>query len=245
MICRDFVGRDILNVWRTIWLCRQVNRMSTVSGTNAIAETLADFLERVGHVPAERIRFQPPPGTATEDDVLLAMEKPRKRLCELIDGVLVEKAVGFSESVLAGAVLHQLREFVLARNLGLVAGADGTIRLWPGRVRIPDVAFISWDRLPGRRRPTKPIPEVAPDLAIEILSESNTPGEMEHKRRDYFAVGVSLVWEIDPASRTARVYTSLDQATTLTEADSLDGGTVLPGFSLALSDLFAELDRQG
>ena len=74
----------------------------------------------------------------------------------------------FAESLLAGAVLAALREFVHAKNLGLVTGADGMVRLWPGRVRIPDVAYVSWDRLPGRRVPREPIPQVAPDLSLSI-----------------------------------------------------------------------------
>jgi Uma2 family endonuclease len=218
--------------------------MSTAPAPPPI-ETLADFLERFGNVTPERIRFQPPPGTATEDDVLTALEKPRKRLCELIDGVLVEKAVGFSEAILACAIVHHLREFVIARNLGLVAGPDGTIRLWAGRVRIPDVAYISWDRLPDRKRPKKPIPEIAPDLAVEVLSESNTLSEMEKKRQDYFTVGVRLVWEIDPDARTATAYTAPDQKTDLKMNEALSGGTVLPGFTMSLKELFAELDRHG
>jgi hypothetical protein len=68
-------------------------------------ETVADLLARLGGIPPERIRMQPPPGLATEADVLAALAAPRKRLCELIDGVLVEKAMGFTEAVLAGAMI--------------------------------------------------------------------------------------------------------------------------------------------
>jgi Uma2 family endonuclease len=79
-------------------------------------------------------------------------------------------------------------------------------------------------------------------LAIEIPSEGNTPGEMQRKLRDYFAAEVRLVWYIDPRSRTAMVYTAADNGEPLTEADVLDGGAVLPGFSLPLSKLFAKLE---
>jgi Uma2 family endonuclease len=68
---------------------------------------------------------------------------------------------------------------------------------------------------------------------------------MRLKRQDYFSVGVRLVWEIDPVGRTVAVYTAPEGPTTRTEADTLDGGAVLPGFTLPLRDLFAELDRQG
>jgi Uma2 family endonuclease len=208
-------------------------------------ETLADLLDQLGGVPLERIRFRPYPGTATEADVRAAMEAPHKRLCELIEGVLVEKAMGYPESLLASYLIVLLDAFVRPRNLGLVTAPDGTVRLWAGRVRIPDVAFFAWDRLPGRRPPTEPIPTLAPDLAVEILSPSNTPAEIARKRQDYFTAGVQLVWEIHPDTRTAEVYTSVDAAIALTEADTLDGGIVLQGFTLPLRQLFAELDRQG
>jgi Uma2 family endonuclease len=219
--------------------------MSATLTELAPMETMADLLERLGDIGPERIYMRPPPGMATEADVLVALAAPRKRICELIDGVLVEKSMGYSESVLANYLSFVITGFVLQRDLGLVSGPDGTIRLWPGRVRIPDIAFVSWARLPERRLPKQPIPTLAPDLAIEVLSESNTPGEMLRKRQDYFAMGVRLVWEIDPRVRTASVYTSPEPpAAILTEADALDGSPVLPGFTLALRDLFGRLDRQ-
>ena len=115
-----------------------------------------------------------------------------------------------------------------------------------GRLRVPDVAFNPWDRIPDRRVPEQPIPTLAPDLAVEVLSVSNTSGEMLFKRQDYFAAGVRLVWEIDPRERTASIYSSPElPAAILTEADVLDGSPVLPGFTLALRDLFAEQDQHG
>jgi Uma2 family endonuclease len=206
--------------------------------------TLADLLEQMGDIPPERIRLRPFPGTATEQDVL-AIGNRENRLYELVDGVLVEKAMGLRESLLACVLIRVLGNFVVPRNLGLVSGEAGTVRLFPGLVRIPDVAFISWDRLPERRVPAAPIPDLVPDLAVEVLSESNTAAEMARKRREYFAAGVRLVWEVDPASRTVTVYTSAEKSTELDESQTLDGGAVLPGFALPLRELFAELDRQG
>jgi Uma2 family endonuclease len=206
--------------------------------------TLADLLQRLGGVPLDRIRFHPSPGSATLQDVLDVKQREGV-LCELVEGVLLEKPVGYNESSLAGFLVGLLNAYVIPRNLGIVTGADGTMELMADLVRIPDVAFTSWDRLPGRRRPTSPTPRLAPNLAVEILSRSNTPGEMAAKRRDYFTAGVQLVWEIDPAKRTAAVYSSVDQVTTLGAIDSLDGGAALPGFTMPVRDLFIELDRQG
>ena len=207
-------------------------------------ETLADLLKQLGDIAPERVRFHPPPGTASEKDVLDVRAR-EDRLCELVDGVLVEKGMGFRESFLGGVLFTILWGFVKLRNLGLVTGADGTMRLVAGLVRIPNVAFISWARLPGQRLPTEPIPDLAPDLAVEVLSKSNTAGEMARKRREYFAAGVRLVWFVDPEARTVEVYTALEQSILLREEDTLDGGAVLPGFVLSLRELFAELDRQG
>lgn len=176
--------------------------------------------------------------------MLAAEALPRKRICELIDGVLVEKAEAYKESLLAAYLIFLLEGFVLPRNLGLVTGEQGMMQLWPGRIRIPDVAYISWDRLPGHKVPNQPIPDVAPDLAVEILSPSNTDKEMELKRQDYFQSGTQLVWIIDPEIRTVDVYTSVDSNRRLAVSDALDGGSVLPGFSMKLADLFGQLDRK-
>lgn len=207
-------------------------------------KTLADLLDRLGGIPLDRIRFRPFPGTAKVQDVIDILQQEGK-LCELVEGVLLEKAMGYNESSLAVFLAGLLNAFVIPRNLGLVTGPDGTVELMADLVRIPDVAFTSWDRLPGRRRPASPVPRIAPNLAVEVLSGSNTPGEMAAKRQDYFTAGVQLVWEIDPEARTVVVYTSAVQSTTLGSADTLDGGIVLPGFTLPVQELLAELDRQG
>jgi Uma2 family endonuclease len=209
---------------------------------SAPIETLAELMERLGNVPLDRVRIHPPLGTAVEKDVLAAEKEGH--LCELVDGVLVEKAMAYNESTLAVVLIAMLYPFVKSRNLGLVSGPDGTMRLFPGLVRIPDVAFASWDRLPDGRRSDALIPDLAPDLAVEVLSQSNTKAEMKRKRHDYFSAGVRLVWLADPETRTVDVYTSEKQFTRLTEADVLDGGSVLPGFQLSVREWFAELDRR-
>jgi Uma2 family endonuclease len=205
---------------------------------------LDDLVERLGGIPLSRILAVPAPGTATEGDVLEAERRYNRRF-ELIDGVLVEKGMGFSESLLAGVLIHTLRNFVIPRNLGVVSGADGCVRLFPNLIRIPDVAFASWDRFPGRKVPTAPIPSLAPDLVIEVLSASNTGPEMERKRGEYFAAGVRLVWEFDPDTRVVIVYTPDGSVKRLDGSQVVDGGDVLPGFVLAISEVFSELDRHG
>jgi Uma2 family endonuclease len=203
----------------------------------------AELAERFGDMPAERIRRDPPPGTATFQDVL-AIEARGERCPELVDGVLLEKTVGFKESELAILIAVALSTFVRTHGLGKVAGADGTIRLLPRMVRIPDVAFYSRERMRSVPRPVPPIPHLVPDLAVEVLSESNTRREMDQKLADYFRAGVRLVWYVDPQARTVQVFASPADVTLLTAADTLTGGEVLPGFALPLAGLFAELDEE-
>ncbi len=202
-------------------------------------ENAQELVDRLGGIPLERILVWPPPGTATEADVLAAERRPRKRLCELIDGVLVEKPMGTREAILASLLGHFLWEFVRPRGLGVVVGADGMLRLFPGRVRIPDVSFISLDRLPAGELPSDAIAEISPNLAVEVLSKSNTAREIELKLRDYFQSGTELVWVIQPKTQTADVYLSSETKRRVGKGQALDGGTVLPGFRLPLKVLFA------
>lgn len=206
-------------------------------------ETVADLLERLGGISASRIRLRPSLGTAREEDVV-SIHDHEGRLFELVEGVLVEKAMGFYESRLAVVLIHLLEKFLESHPLGIVVGADGMMRIAPGLVRIPDVSFVSWDRLPGRRVPREPIPDLAPDLAVEVLSEGNTEKEMRRKVGEYFAAGVRLVWLLRPDTREADVYVAPDRMQRLGASQTLDGGDVLPGFALPVSDWFARADRK-
>jgi Uma2 family endonuclease len=205
--------------------------------------TVADLLKKLGNIPPERVHLDPPPGTATEKDVL-KMERRRGRLCELVDGTLVEKTMGLAESFLALRIAYFLQAFLEQQDLGILAGEAGTLRLWPGLVRIPDVSFISWDQLPNRRIPKKPIPDVYPDLAVEVLSRKNTKAEIDRKLHEYFRSGTRLAWVVDPRKRAVRVYSAPDQFRLLQEDQSLDGGEVLPGLELPLREVFAQLEEE-
>ena len=127
-------------------------------------------------------------------------------------------------------------------DLGVCVGADGMMRIAPGLVRIPDVSFIAWDKLPGRESPKEPIPDLAPDLAVEVLSEGNTKAEMARKVREYFEAGVILVWLIDPKKRTAQGLFDVVEKSVLVRADQVISTAVTScrASSVRLSDL---LDR--
>ncbi len=116
--------------------------------------TIADMLVALGDIPPERILMSPPPGTATEQDAI-ECETRQNRLCELVDGTLVAKAVGYHESIIAAAIASMLRNFVIPKNLGCVTGSDGMLRLFPGLIRMPDVRvriMVEIDRWPSACR---------------------------------------------------------------------------------------------
>ena len=216
--------------------------MHPLEGLTAPEWTAADLVAHFGPIQLRRIRQDPAPGAATEQDVLDIYER-EKRLYELVDGVLVEKAMGIQESFLAGLLVGLINNFARPQNPGFALGADGMARLKPGMVRIPDVSFIAWAQVPGRKVPRLAMLNFAPVLAVEVLSPSNTQQEMDRKLQDYFATGVQVVWYIDDAHRTVQVFTAVDQSTTVREPAILTGDPVLPGFALPLQELFADLEQ--
>jgi Uma2 family endonuclease len=205
-------------------------------------KTLDELLDRLGGVSLRRIRATPPPGTATERDVTRILNRENVP-CELVDGVLVEKVMGAAESYLALQIGRYLLDYLDDHDLGLAFGADGPLGILPGMVRIPDASFVSWQKMPDKEAPDRPVPKVVPDLAVEVWSEGNTRGEMERKLKEYFFAGVRLVWYVEPETRSVRVFTAPDRSTTLTESDTLDGADVLPGFKLPLKKLFAKMPK--
>ena len=214
--------------------------MATISTANRPPRktwTVADLYHRFGPIPFERIRQNPSPGSGTVDDVV-RFNDHEDRLYELVDGILVEKTVGLVESLIAITISTLINNFVRPRGLGQVAGDGGTLQLDINLVRIPDVSFISWDRLPGGEVPQESVPLLVPDLAVEVISRGNTRKEMDEKLQEYFEKGVRLVWYVRPRSRVVDIYTGTDHFARLTASMRLDGGEVLPGFSVQVGELF-------
>ena len=151
--------------------------------------------------------------------------------------------MGYEESVIAFLIGIHLGNFVIPRKLGILTGADGTMRTTEPQVRPRPTSHSSpRARFPGGKRPKGAIAPVAPDLAVEVLSKSNTKKEIARKLDEYFASGTRLAWIVDPKTQSVRVHTSPTESTRL-DADSgavLDGGAILPGFRLPLAELFAE-----
>lgn len=213
-----------------------------MSANAAVAATWSDFLEDLGQIPAERVLREPQPGRATLENLISVNSAGSQ--CELVDGTLVEKAMGWQESLIAMCLGSLLREFVISAKLGVVTGADGFVRLFPDLVRSPDVAYFSWQRLPDGRIPETPIPQIVPDLAVEVISTGNTRSEMARKCREYFRAGVSEVWMVDTRERTVAVYSSVTEYRIFNEDQIVSGGELLSGLEISLAELFGELDRQ-
>ena len=204
-------------------------------------EMMDDLLNSLGGISPKRVRLTPAPGTATVRDVARLLDM-HKRKFELVDGTLVEKIMGQKESSVAVRLIILMGNWNDREgNIGMILGADGPFHLMKKLVRIPDVSFTNWNRLPGRKVPAEAVPDVVPDLAVEVLSEGNTRTEMERKLKEYFLSEVTVVWFVDPEKRTVRIYTSPDDVTELSAADTLSGGEVLPRFSVQVSRIFADL----
>jgi Uma2 family endonuclease len=200
-----------------------------------------DLLWELG-IDASRVRLPPPPGTATESDVIAAYSGLNRRLCELVKGFLVEKVPGHYESRLTTVLGYYLEQFLVEHNFGYAVGPNAFLRLLPGLVRSPALSYTSWERLPQRRVPRVAIADVVPNLIAEVPRRANTGIEMKRKRQEYFDAGVEIVWQIDPDARTCEVFTSADESTVIGVDGIVDGGRVLPGFQLSLREFFARAD---
>ena len=159
---------------------------------------------------------------------------------ELIRGELCETvSSGGEHGEIAMNLGGEVRSFVRPRRLGRVSGSDSGVLLEsdPDTVREPDMMFISAERLPLDVRVTKYY-EVVPDLVVEIRSPSDSRYAFADKIRMWLSYGVRIAWGVFPETRTIEVHAANGGITTLTDADTLDGGDVLPGFSLPVSEIF-------
>ena len=157
---------------------------------------------------------------------------------ELVRGHVVrEPPAGFDHSAIGIDLAAILRLFVKERGLGKVVGADAGFVLFdePPTVRAPDVAFVVQNRLafdPDRFAP------LAPDLAVEIVSPSNTLSEIHAKVTDYLEFGTRLVWVVEPRTRSVTIYRSREEIRLLAGDEEIDGEDVLPGFRTSLPEFF-------
>ena len=160
---------------------------------------------------------------------------------ELIDGELREGTpAGWEHGERTLGVGSLVWSFVRERGLGRVAVGDPGIvlRRGPDLVRAPDVAFIGTERLPSDR-PITGYSEVIPDFVVEVVSPGDRAGEIEQKVAQWLEAGVRLVWVVYPATRHVVAYCELAHPRVYTDAETIDGEPVLPGFARPVAEIFA------
>lgn len=163
---------------------------------------------------------------------------------ELVEGrLLVREPAGYTHGSVAAKVIARLVQHVDEQSLGVVLATDTgyILRRGPDTVRAPDVSFVSRERIPDPA--PRSYAELAPDLAVEILSPSNRPAEIEARVRDLFRAGTRLVWILNPDAQAASVRRPGRPSRELGPDDSLDGEDVIPGFRCPLADIFRALSR--
>ena len=165
---------------------------------------------------------------------------PKHPRYELVKGVLVELMVASEEHEHTGSLVNwRMAEYVFPNRLGrvytsnrgYVTGPDS-----PATSRMPDVSFVSNARL-DQPELARMLYNGAPDLAVEMLSESNTPAEIAQKVSEYLNAGGKAVWVIDIDARTLTVHTADARPVVLTDADTVDGGDYLPDFACLVADM--------
>lgn len=173
----------------------------------------------------------------TKQDVL---DLPDAVQYELVDGIPTERPVSWETSAIAVEVSSVLRNFVRPLRLGVIAGSDNTLDIFPNRpdhFRRADVSFTRQERVPGGR-PDKGDQEVPPDLVVEVVSPNERAYTLEEKVQEYLDAGVRLIWVIYPNLRCVDVIRPGRPKARLLSTDSLDGEDILPGFSHPVASLF-------
>jgi Uma2 family endonuclease len=166
---------------------------------------------------------------------------------ELIEGELIEMSpTGFEHSDLALDLGARVWSYLRSNPIGRASGADGGYRLQrdPDIVLAPDISFVQAERLPPRHQRKKYL-ELAPDLAVEVVSPSDSAEAVTRKVLIYLKHGTKLVWVVEPDQRVVTIYRQDRTAKILTTDDILDGEEVLPGFTLPVAELFQGLDQDG
>lgn len=159
---------------------------------------------------------------------------------ELVKGEIVSMTpAGHQHGEIALAIGSLLRVFVHNNKLGKTYGAETgfTLSRHPDTVRAPDAAFVTAERT-ARQTRREGFFDGAPDLAVEVVSPEDTVEEIDAKVLEYLHAGTKLVWVVHPKTQTITVYRSLDKVRVLTANDTLDGNDVLPGFAVAVKEIF-------
>ena len=198
----------------------------------------AGLLRRLGDIPPDRVRADPPPGAATEADLIrLDGRKPK---CELIDGTLVEGAGGCPESYLTRVITGELGVYLKANPFAFQGGSGYSVRVGPQQVRVADGVVVLWKAGEPRRVKRCIITDDIPAMIFEIPKPSNTKAEIARKLAEFFAASTLVAWVVDSRTGTADIYTSATDKVAVPRDGVLTAEAVLPGFALPLAVAFEE-----
>jgi Uma2 family endonuclease len=174
------------------------------------------------------------------DGELMALPKDGYKR-ELLHGEIIMSPAGSEHGRISFLIAAAIDRHASRHGLGLVLDSSTGFRLTPDDLLSPDAAFVAKARLAGMKRLPRGFFPGVPDLVVEVLSASDTPGRIHEKLTRYFAHGCRLIWVVNPAERNALVYRTPEADRLVRVTDALDGEDVLPGFRLPLAELFAEL----
>ena len=181
------------------------------------------------------------PTIQSADDLLTLPDAGRY---ELLHGRLVEKDMGAEANWVAARILFLLCLFLDSHPRGYVVGSDASYACFaddPLHAPRPDVSFIRFGRLAEEKLPKGHF-KIAPDLVVEVVSPNDGAEEVSEKVADFQSVGVPLIWVVHPGTRRVLIHRlagdPLGRASELTEADTITGENILPGFSSPVSEFF-------
>lgn len=183
----------------------------------------------------------PAPSRSYTPEDVEAMEDPVGY--ELVDGQLVERNLGLLSSRIASIIVFRLHLFLQDKNLGIVAGPDLALRIFPTRpknFRRADVSYIRSERLAGEGSTSVGDLFVPPDLVVEVVSPNDLASELNRKVEEYLEAGVALVWLVYPDTRSVTVVRSDGNLTRLGIDATISGEDVIPGFECPVRDFFPE-----
>ncbi len=176
------------------------------------------------------------------DEAFMALPKDEGPY-ELVNGEVVQIGNSGMEHGNLGTFLGGVIEvYVRPKKLGATCDSSTAFTMKTGNRRSPDVSFVARERLQGMKRLPKGYFQGAPDLAVEVLSPNNTFEEIHNKLVEYFDNGCRLAWVVNPDEKWILVYRQPQPDRLLKMTDTLDGEEVIPGFTLPVAELFAELD---
>ncbi|NJS42056.1 Uma2 family endonuclease [Candidatus Gracilibacteria bacterium] len=189
--------------------------------------------------PTEQQLEKPVERKIWTDAEFMALDRDGHRY-ELVNGELIDMGnSGAKHGYICSILMILLGGYVRLQNLGAMFDSSTAFKMKSGNKRSPDISFMAKERLQGLDDLPDGFLEGAPDLAVEILSPSNTVEEIDRKLIEYFDNGSRLVWVVHPKQKYVLVYRSAEEPDRLLKsADSLDGEEIVPGFTLSVADLF-------